>query len=305
MKKTLLTIVGPTAIGKTSLAISLAEYYNTVILSADSRQFYQEMSIGTAVPSQKELNSVKHYFIHHKSVEDFYTVGDFEKDCIEIVHKLFAKHDIVILVGGSGLYINAVLYGLNSFPGVNKNIRYKLNTIFKEKGIEYLQKELKEQDPTYYDKVDLQNPQRIIRALEISLGTGKPYSSYLTPELKERSFKSVLVGLNAERDVIYERINSRVDKMVEMGLFQEVEGLLAYRKLNALQTVGYKEIFNFFDGSFNKETAIEEIKKNTRRFAKRQLNWFKKDPNAVWFDYKTDINSIIETIDSKISESSR
>ncbi len=302
MKKTLVTIVGPTAIGKTRLAINLAKHYNTDILSADSRQIYKEMRIGTAVPSDYELQLVRHHFIYNKSIQEDYTVGDFEKESLSLLEQLFKKKDIVLMTGGSGLYINAVLYGLNDFPDVDKEIRRQLNSEYDRKGIEVLQKQLKELDPLYYQSVDLYNPHRLIRALEVSIATKRPFSSFLRNTPEERNFNSVVIGLKADRDIIYQRINNRVDQMLEEGLLKEVQGLIEFRNLNALRTVGYRELFDYFDGKYDLDFAIEEIKKNTRRFAKRQLTWFQRDKNCIWFDYQANLKEIIKMVDVKIEE---
>lgn len=296
MKKTLISVIGPTAIGKTTLAITLANYFKTAIISADSRQFYKEIKIGTAVPSAEELQSAHHHFIQHKSIFDSYSVGDFERDAIELLDQLFKEKDIVIFVGGSGLYVDAVTKGLNTFPEINPKIRETLNTKLKSQGIQSLQKQLKELDALYYKKVDIENPHRIIRALEVCMGTGKPYSSFINKEKPKRAFNTVTVGLSAERKIIYNRINKRVDIMVKQGLLEEAKFVYPNRKLNALQTVGYKELFMFFDGIYDIDFAIEEIKKNTRRFAKRQLTWFKKNEDTIWVDYQDNLEYIISQI---------
>lgn len=302
MTKKLISVVGPTAIGKTKLAIDLALYYNTAIISADSRQFFKEMSIGTAVPSKEELSQATHYFIQHKSVEDAFTVGDFEREAMLKIEELFLKHEVLILVGGSGLYINAITKGLDNFPEIASEIRLQLNQQFEKEGITGLQERLKIEDPTYYEKVDLQNPHRLIRALEICLGTGKPYSSFLTQEKVKRNFNSITVGIEAERELIYNRINKRVDLMLAKGLLDEAKSLLQYKDLNALQTVGYKELFSYFEGSSTLEFAISEIKKNTRRFAKRQLTWFRKNETTIWVNFDENFDNIIEKIENHIHE---
>jgi tRNA dimethylallyltransferase len=294
--KYLLTVVGPTAIGKTKLAIDLAKYFKTEIISADSRQFYKEMSIGTAVPSRHELESVPHHFIQHKSIQETYNVGDFEKDTLNVLDKLFKKYDIAIMVGGSGLYVDAVIYGLDTFPGVDREIRIKLNTIHKQEGIEVLQNQLKNLDPQYYAKVDIQNPRRIIRALEICLGTGKTYSSFINQKKPPRSFNSIVVGLSTERSILYDKINKRVDTMIESGLIEEARSLYKQKHLNTLQTVGYTELFKSFDGIWDLDFAISEIKKNTRRFAKRQLTWFGKSKDIIWIDVSTPFDEILDKI---------
>lgn len=295
-EKKLIAIVGPTGIGKTALAIKIAKHYNTEIISADSRQFYKEMHIGTAVPSLEELSAVPHHFIQHRSIFQNYSVGDFELDAIALLKELFKKYDVVVMVGGSGLYIDAVLKGLDDFPAVPPEIRKKLKDIFQEDGVEALQNQLQRLDPVYYGHVDVDNPHRLIRALEICIGTGKPYSSYLNQKSDARFFKSIIIGLEAERRIIYDHINKRVDRMMEQGLLQEAKVLLEHRDLNALQTVGYKELFQYLDGQWSLAFAVSEIKKNTRRFAKRQLTWFKKREEVLWVDFQEDMGSVIEKI---------
>ncbi|MAO10063.1 MAG: tRNA (adenosine(37)-N6)-dimethylallyltransferase MiaA [Flavobacteriaceae bacterium] len=298
-KATLICVVGPTAIGKTKLAIELAQAFNTQIISADSRQFFKEMSIGTAVPSAKELAAAPHHFIQNKTIFEPYSVGDFETEALQLLDKLFTENDVVIMVGGSGLYVDAVTKGLNDFPKISKQTREGLNSELDEKGLESLQKELKDKDPLYFSKVDIQNPHRIIRALEVIRTSGKPYSSFLNQKKKERTFKTIYVGLTAERQIIYDRINKRVDIMMEAGLFKEVAELVPHKNLNALQTVGYRELFDHLEGNSTLEEAVSEIKKNTRRFAKRQNTWFKKNESIMWFDYTTTASEIIKTIKLK------
>lgn len=298
MKK-VISVVGATAIGKTNLAIQLANHYKTEIISADSRQFFKEMNIGTAVPSTQELAQAKHHFIQHKSIFEAYSVGDFQREAIECLHELFQKNEIVILVGGSGLYIDALLNGLDNFPEVPAEIRQELIEKYQQKGISFLQEKLKELDFQQYNKMDIQNPQRLIRALEVCLASGKPYSSFLNKKEKNPFFTSVEIGLTASRSVIYERINLRVEKMLEQGLLKEAQKLYPHRNLNALQTVGYQELFSFFGGEFSLEVAIEKIKTNTRRFAKRQATWFGKNPKIHWFDYCEKFQKIISEIEKK------
>ena len=277
MNNFLINILGPTAIGKTALSIKVARHFNTEILSADSRQFFKEMKIGTAVPEEEELNAAPHHFIQHISVEDDYSVGDFEREAIEKLEGLFQEKPVVVMVGGSGLYVKAVKEGLDDFPEVDPEIRKNLNRHLETDGIDWLQQKLFILDPEYYKTADVQNPHRLIRALEICMETGKPFSSFLDQEKPERNFKTINIGLMAEREIIYERINKRVDIMIENGLVEEARKLYSKRELNALNTVGYKELFQHFEGKTDLETAIAEIKKNTRRFAKRQLTWFRKD----------------------------
>ncbi|TYP98904.1 tRNA dimethylallyltransferase [Tenacibaculum adriaticum] len=293
---TLITIVGPTAIGKTALSIKLAQHFKSDILSCDSRQFYKEMTIGTAVPDKNELAAATHHFIQNRSVFEDYNVGSFEKDALKILEKLFLENSIQIMVGGSGLYVDAVLKGLDYFPDVPSEIREKLTQELEIKGIEYLQEQLKELDLDAYETIAIENPHRLIRALEICIGTGKTYSSFKNKEKVPRNFKSIKIGLNADREIIYDRINRRVDIMMKNGLLEEAKALYPHKELNALQTVGYRELFEYFDGNCTLDFAISEIKKNSRRFAKRQLTWFRKDPEIVWFDYKDDVSEIIKKI---------
>lgn len=295
----LICVVGPTAIGKTAMAIRLAKAFSAEIISADSRQFYKEMRIGTAVPHQEELEAAVHHFIQNKSIFENYSVGDFEREAIEFLDNYFKKKSVAIMVGGSGLYVDAVVKGLDHFPRIPLEIRSKLNTDLNEKGLEYLQEELKDVDPNYFKKVDINNPHRIIRALEIYRGTGKPYSSYLQSDSIKREFNTIFIGLEANRETIYDRINLRVDNMISEGLIEEAQSLFKYKDRNALQTVGYRELFEYFDKKITKEEAIAEIKKNTRRFAKRQNTWFKKNQTINWFNYKTDALEIINFINEK------
>lgn len=294
--KYLIAIVGPTAIGKTSLSIKLAKHFNTEILSADSRQFFKEMQIGTAAPTHEERSQAKHHFIHNKSIIDDYSVGTFEKEAINTLNTLFKDKNVVIMVGGSGLYVDAVTKGLDYFPDVDKSIRTQLNKDLETHGLESLQLKLKTLDPKSYNTIAIDNPQRVIRALEICIGTKKPYSSFLNKDKNNRNFKTITVGLTADRDIIYNRINKRVDIMIDNGQIEEAKALISKQHLNALNTVGYKELFKYFNNEWNLEFAIEEIKKNSRRFAKRQLTWFKKNKSTFWFDYNTSVTEIIACI---------
>lgn len=302
MTNSLISIVGPTAIGKTALSIKLASHFNTEIVSADSRQFYKEMNIGTAVPSPEELNAAKHHFIQHKSITDNYNVGDFERDAVLKIAEINQTNPITIMVGGSGLYVKAVTKGLDYFPEVDSKIREELNHQLKTIGIASLQKNLKQLDIRSYNTIALDNPQRVIRALEICIGTGKPYSSFLTQPEKSRDFRTISIALEAERSIIYDRINQRVDIMIENGLIEEAKNLLKYKNFNALNTVGYKELFSYFQGDSKLDFAISEIKKNTRRFAKRQLTWFRKDKSIKWFNYNTDSSAIIKFIEKELKK---
>lgn len=304
--KYLITIVGPTAIGKTALSIALAQHFKCEILSCDSRQFFKEMTIGTAVPNEEELQAATHHFIQNKSIFENYTVGDYEKEALIKLEQLFQENDFAILIGGSGLYVDAVLKGFDEFPEIDPEIRSEVNSNYEKFGINYLQEQLKKLDPDYYQKINLenpqtlQNPQRMMRFTEVCLGTGKPYSSFLNQKKGNRNFTPILIGLEADRAVIYDRINHRVNIMIQEGLLTEAERLYPNKALNALQTVGYRELFSYFDKEFTLAFAIEEIKKNTRRFAKRQLTWFKRNESTKWFDYATPKSEIIKYIQSKV-----
>ena len=302
MSKTLISVIGPTAIGKTKLAIALAQHFQTEIISADSRQFFKEMRIGTAVPDDDELEAVKHHFIQHRSIQEPYTVGDFEREALKKLEKLFLTKDTVVMVGGSGLYVDAVTDGLNAFPKIEPAVREGLNLDLAQKGLPYLQAKLKELDATYFEKVDIQNPQRVIRALEVSIGSGKPYSSFLNKPKSQRPFDVLTIGLKADREVIYNRINQRVDLMFEEGLLEEVKALVPHQELNALQTVGYKELFQYFKGEWTRDFAISEIKKNTRRFAKRQLTWFLKREKTNWFEFNESASQIIKSVEEQLKK---
>ncbi|MBW4361470.1 tRNA (adenosine(37)-N6)-dimethylallyltransferase MiaA [Flavobacterium taihuense] len=307
--KYLITIVGPTAIGKTALSIDLARHYNCEIISCDSRQFFKEMTIGTAVPSPEELAAATHHFIQNKSIFDTYTVGDFEKEALTKIEELFQTNDYAILVGGSGLYVDAIIKGFDEFTPLDPSIRENVNSNYETSGIEYLQQQLETLDPIYFQRITsenpqtLQNPQRMMRFVEVCLGTGKPYSSFLNQKKNNRNFTSIIIGLEADRNVIYDRINQRVDIMINEGLLAEAEALYPNKELNALQTVGYRELFSYFDGEFTLPFAIEEIKKNTRRFSKRQLTWFRRKENTKWFDYLADRAKIISYINEQIHNS--
>jgi len=298
--KYLITIIGPTAIGKTALSIEVAKHFKCHIISADSRQFFKEMALGTAVPSKEELASANHHFIQNKTIFEEYTVGDFEREAIAKLEEIYKSNDFAIIVGGSGLYIDAVLKGFDDFPDVDTSVRRELIANYEIKGIEYLQQELQMLDPVHYEKVSRENPQRLMRALEVCIGSGRPYSSFLNIKKNSRSFTPIIIGLAADREIMYERINQRVDIMIENGLIEEARELYPNKKLNALQTVGYRELFIYFDGDISKEFAIEEIKKNTRRFAKRQMTWFKRTEEAEWFDFKTPATEIINYIETKL-----
>ena len=299
MSKFLITIVGPTAIGKTSLAIKLAKHYKTEVISADSRQFYRELNIGTAKPSKDELSSVKHHLINNISVTDKYDISQFESDSTKIINNLFKKKDYIILVGGSGLYIDTILYGIDKIPYVKESIREKLNKEFQNNGLRNLLVQLKKIDPKSYKNIDLNNHRRVIRALEVSISSKKPYSSFLTESVKKSNYNEIIIGLNCDRDKLHSLINKRVDKMIQCGLIEEVEKMIKFKKLNALNTIGYKEIFDYLDNNISLEESIEKIKTNTRRFAKRQLTYFRSNKTINWFDNQYEITNIINLIKSK------
>ena len=295
MNKTLITISGPTAVGKTKFSIDLAKLLNCQIISCDSRQFYKELSIGTAIPSKKELNAVKHHYIHHKSINDTYTVKDFQKDALNKIKELFNSDEFIILVGGSGLYMDAVIYGLDDFPEIDKKVRENLNLKLNKFGIIYLQKKLQKLDPEYYSKVDLKNPRRLIRALEVCISSNKPFSSYINKKKTKHPFKLFNIGIVMDRDKLYEKINSRVDHMFSQGLVNEVEGLIDFKNYNALKTVGYKELFQFIENKCTLNESIEEIKKNTRRYAKRQITWLKSKNDITYINSSTDAKLVQKT----------
>ena len=296
--KRLIVVLGPTAVGKTTISIQLAKHFNTEVISADSRQFYREISIGTAKPTAAEQQGIRHHFIDSLSIFEDYSAGRFEEDCLALLDKLFNEKDTLILTGGSGLYIKALLEGFDAFPEVPKVVREELQQGYKNKGITFLQEELKQRDPDYFKVVDQDNPRRLIRALEVCVATNQPFSSFQQSKktaTQPRNFQPVKVGLNIDRQALYEKINKRVDDMMKQGLQEEVKSVYAYKHLNSLQTVGYQELFDYFDGKISLEKAVELIKRNTRRYAKRQLTWFRKDPEIKWFspgDYEAIIQHI-------------
>ena len=297
--KTLISIVGPTAISKTNLAIEVAKHFQSEIISCDSRQFFKEMKIGTAVPSEEELAEVKHHFIQNISIHEKYSVGDFERDGLAFLDNYFETNDICVMVGGSGLYEKAITVGFDEFPEVDPKIREDLNNELAEFGIEKLQEELQEVDPKYFEEVDIFNKQRVTRALEIFRASGLPFSHFRNQDLNKRPFNIIKIGLELPREEVYDRINRRVDIMMNEGLLNEAKNLFSLKDLNALQTVGYRELFDFFEEKITLDFAIEEIKKNTRRFAKRQMTWFKKDETVNWFS-PFDQENIINFISNKI-----
>ncbi len=299
MKKRLFSVVGPTGIGKTKLAIAIAKYFGTEIVSCDARQFFAEMSIGTAAPTEDELAQVKHHFIGNLSVVDEYSIGQYEKDALEKLELLFQKYDNVVLVGGSGMYEKAVAEGLNNLPESNPENQKKLEKLFSEGGIEVLQKLLKETDDAYYQIVDKENPRRLMRALDIIWQTGKTYTENIENPLDKRGFEVVRIGISADREIVYDRINRRVDLMVQNGLLEEAKNLIPYKDKTALQTVGYTELFKYFSGEWELDFAISEIKKNSRRYAKRQLTWLRKLENIHWIKYdyaQEELEKLLEII---------
>ena len=300
MSNLLIVILGPTGIGKTEVAIKVAAELDTYIISADSRQVFKELNIGTAVPSSSQMKKVKHYFIQHKSIHDYYSASMYEQEVISLLKKLFPVKGKVVMTGGSGLYIDAVCEGIDDIPDVDPETRKKVEEKLNSEGVNSLRNDLRLLDPESYKKVDLKNPKRIQRAVEICLSTGKPYSSFLTDKNKKRDFKVLKIGLNKKREELYEKINNRVEKMVKAGLVEEAREYYQYRNLNSLNTVGYKELFDHFDGKINLAESIELIKRNTRRYAKRQLTWFQKDKNTHWFK-PSDINKILELIRKETS----
>lgn len=301
MNNQLVTIIGPTAIGKTDLAIKIAEFYKTEIVSADSRQFYRELNIGTAKPSSSELSKIKHHLINNKSIQEQYNINDFEKDAIESINLIFKKNKVAVLVGGSGLFINSVLYGLDEIPEIDENIRNSLYSDMDSLGIKTLQEKLKLLDPNSYENIDIDNPRRLIRALEVTIGSGKPYSSFLKKTKKTRNFNVITIGLNQDRAELYEKINARVDNMIKDGLIDEVKGLLELKNLKTLNTIGYSEVFKYIDGVYSKDECINEIKKNTRRYAKRQLTWFKSIENVKWVSPNYDLKDVLNHIERLIN----
>ncbi len=299
-QKFLLIVCGPTASGKTALGIQLAKHFSTSILSADSRQFYREMNIGTAKPTPEERSAAPHHFIDSLSIEDEYSVGDFEREAIGLLTTLFKHHQVVVMVGGSGLFLDAVCNGMDHYPAVAKDIRQALTEKLEKEGLESLQEELKLADPVYYEQVDLQNPNRITRALEVFRASGKPFSFFQKKKKVTREFTPVKICIDWERATLYDRINRRVDQMMEEGLLEEAKHLLPHRNQNALQTVGYKELFEFLDDNSTLDEAIRLIKRNTRRYAKRQLTWFRKDETIQYFD-PTQLDKVIPSIEEQIS----
>jgi len=297
VKKTLISIIGTTGIGKTKLAIDLAKYYKTEIISCDSRQFFKEMKIGTAAPTDEELAEIPHHFIGNLSVSEYYSIGQLELDALEKLNELFRKHDIVIMVGGSMMYEKAVIEGLNDLPEADPENQKKLNEICEREGFGKLLEILKNLDEDYFEIVDKDNPRRIFRAVDVIWQTGKKYSEIISQPKKERNFNVIRIGIEAPRETIYERINERVDKMMENGLLDEVKSLAEFKNLTSLKTVGYTEIFNYLDGKWDLEFAVSEIKKNSRRFAKRQLTWYRNENNIHWVNFENSLSESLSLLD--------
>jgi tRNA dimethylallyltransferase len=302
-RKFLITLSGPTAVGKTQVAIDLATHFHTEIINADSRQIYREMKIGTAIPSSGQLEAVPHHFIGSRTVQEYYNASMFEFDALELLNRLFVQYNVVIMTGGSGMYMDAVCRGIDDFPTVNAIIRENLRSEFQQKGLEWLRSRIKESDPEYYSQVDLNNPQRLLKALEIITMTGRPYSSFLTRRKKEREFVIIPLGLNMDRTTLYRNINRRVDAMIAAGLVAEAKALLPFRHLNALNTVGYREIFESLDGKTTLAEAVDLIKRHSRQYARRQITWFKKNGEIKWFA-PGEKNEMVSYIAEKIKASS-
>jgi tRNA dimethylallyltransferase len=283
MNKFMIVLLGPTGVGKTDVSIDLARHFNCEIISADSRQFFTEMRIGTAVPSELQLKTIRHHFIRFLSIKDYYSSSLFERDVLNLLQSEFSKNNVILMSGGSGMYIDAVCEGIDDIPDVDPLVRNKFIEKYNNEGIEGLRAELKLLDPEHYSKVDLKNYKRIIRALEICETAGLPYSSFLKKQKRERDFRIIKIGLERPREELYKRINSRVDDMIALGLEDEARQLYEFRNLNALNSVGYKEFFDVFDGKISREKAIELIKRNSRRYAKRQMTWWAKDKEIKWF----------------------
>jgi tRNA dimethylallyltransferase len=300
--KTIISVVGPTAIGKTRLSIELAQHFNCPVLSCDSRQFYREMVIGTAAPSPAEQSQALHYFIHDRSISSELSVGSYEKEASQLIEKLFESHDVLVLVGGSGLYEQVVLKGLNEFPEVSEDIQEQLDQDLKSNGIAYLQNELQQVDPTFYSTADIDNPRRLLRALGIYRASGLKMSELQAKPIPKKPFKTIRIGLHAEREDLYERINRRVDEMFCQGLVDEVKSLSNYRDNRSLRTVGYQEIFPYLEGDYTLEEAIRLVKRNSRRYAKRQLTWYRNQEDIDWFNYKTRPTEIIERVEEKLKK---
>ncbi len=298
MQKTLIVVIGPTGIGKTTTSIKIANHFKTEIISADSRQIFRELKIGTATPTSDELKAAKHHNIGSHSIHDYYSAWEFEQDAIKLSEKLFTEYDHLVLTGGSMMYIDAVCKGIDELPTIDQELRDNLKSQYDNEGIESIRRQLKQLDPTFYDQVDLMNHKRVIHAVEICLMTGEPYSKLRTNTVKQRPFKMIKIGLEMERETIYNRINRRVDIMIEEGLIEEAKEFYPQKNLNSLNTVGYKELFAHFDGEYDLDKAIELIKRNSRRYAKKQLTWFKRDNEISWFQ-PYELDKMIDFIGQK------
>lgn len=301
MRKTLIVVVGPTGIGKSDLSIQIAQHFHTEIISADSRQVYKELEIGTAVPPAEDLAKVKHHLIHHRSIHEYYSAAVFEKEALQVIENCFTDKDNLVMTGGSMMYIDALCNGIDDIPDADPEIRVQLVHEYKQKGLDHMRLQLKQLDPVYYDQVDLKNPKRILHALEICLSSGRAYSSMRTASIKQRPFNIIKIGLNKGRELLYDRINKRVDKMLELGLEAEAQSVFEYHHLNSLNTVGYKELFAYFEGEITREEAIDLIKRNSRRYAKKQLSWFRRDTEINWFDPEQ-MNEIIQLIEDRLKQ---
>jgi tRNA dimethylallyltransferase len=300
MNKTVILIAGPTAVGKTAIAIQLAKHFQTEIISADSRQCFKEISIGVAKPSAEELKEVKHHFINSHSIHETVTAASYEKYALDAVAEIFQQHDLAVMVGGTGLYIKAFCEGMDKIPAVDETMRNELQQNYQQHGIEWLQQQLQQNDPLFAAKGEMQNPQRMLRALEVVRSTGESILAFRKGEKQKRKFNIIKIGLDLPREELYNRINHRVDVMIQEGLLQEAKEVYPLRHLNALQTVGYRELFDHFDGNSSLEKAIDKIKQNSRHYAKRQLTWFKKDEAMRWF-HQSQLNEIIQFISAEIS----
>ena len=298
---TLIVLLGPTGVGKTNISFKLAEKFTSPIISSDSRQFYKELKIGTAAPGDEELSLFKHYFVASHSVFDVYNAGQYEQDVLKLLDGLFLKHPVALLVGGSMMYIDAVCNGMDDIPSVNDEIRNQCQQLYADNGLDYIQNELKKLDPEHYSQVDLQNPKRVLHALEICMQTGKSYSSFRKGEKKSRNFNVLKIGLSRPRPELYERINHRVDLMMEAGLLQEASQFYPYKHLNTLNTVGYKELFDYMDGKCSLDEAVQMIKQDSRRYAKRQMTWFNRDKDIFWF-HPDDVGGVVRFIDNVLQK---
>jgi len=299
MSKTLIVILGPTGVGKTELSINIAKHYNTQIISSDSRQVYRELRIGTAVPEPEDLQAVKHHFIHSHSIHDYFSSWEFEQQAVDLAENIFEEKNEILMVGGSMMYIDAVCKGIDSIPTISEEIRKEVFLRYQKEGLEAMQMQLKQLDPEFYAKVDLNNAKRVIHAIEICIMSGKTYTSQRTNSVKKRSFDIVKIGLNRERADLYDRINKRVDIMMSSGLEREARSVYQFKDINSLNTVGYKELFQYFDGDISLEEAVELIKRNSRRYAKRQLSWFRRDKDINWFN-PDDTKEVMQFLNNKL-----